>query len=108
MFGAYIFLSGPVVIGRKEVSLPINLWTPYSVKNTVPFYLTYLQQILVGSFVVGTQLAVDTFFVAVLLRLSSQIDILKNRLEEFNDCNLRHLQKKIIINFVQYHNYIYR
>ena len=108
IFGGYLFLSGPVVFDRKEVALPINVWTPYTVEDTVPFILTYLHQILVGSFVVGSQLGTDTFFVAVLLRLSSQIDILKYRLQEFNRCDSNNGKKRIIIDCVQYHNRINR
>ena len=107
MFGGYLFLSGPMIIGRKNLALPVNLWTPYSIEDKCLFVLTYLQHILTGSFIVWSTIAIDTLFIGVLLILSSQIDILKYRLGKFNKCYSSKSERSVIIHCVQYCNRIY-
>ena len=99
---------GLVANSRDKMDSSVQIMTVYSVENQVIFILTCLQASLFGIFLIAAQLATDTFFVGVLLRLSSQIDILKYRLKLFDVLSTREAKRRQIIDCVIYHNRIYR
>lgn len=101
----------PIFTYNQDYSLPLEIWHPYSIKNAKNFFMTYIFELVAGIPLVSSHTGLDSFYFGIVLRLCTQIKVLKHRLRnlvsfnqdnEFVKVNDEECEKKISI-YVEKH-----
>ena len=101
MYASPLLAVPSILLNSSDPSLPMDIWYPFSVtfEDTMGFYVAYAQQLILVIYTNIIEIAVNTFFVVILLRLNSQLDILKIRIQELDKFSLCVENKIEIINY---------
>lgn len=100
----------------SNATLPYKAWTPYNLENRLIFWITFVIQ-AIGSTTAGhITIAVDTFIMAMMIELCSQLEILMYRIKKLPEFYLKTMnysdgerrQKIVFGMWIQHHESIYR
>ncbi|CAD6216186.1 GSCOCT00004404001.3-RA-CDS, partial [Cotesia congregata] len=94
---AVIAISGASMIENVPTrTLPISGWFPYQHSNSTGYWFAYFHQIIALSYGGMIGLSFDTIAFGVMIQNSSQLRILKHRLENFTEIITKHRQHQNI------------
>ncbi|XP_023317043.1 odorant receptor Or2-like [Trichogramma pretiosum] len=71
----------PMLKSKSGLVLPIEVWYPYKTENIFIYLFSYLQQLIAGIPMICLQISVDSFFVCLVLRVVTQLNLLKYRMQ---------------------------
>ncbi|KAG8034014.1 hypothetical protein G9C98_008495, partial [Cotesia typhae] len=94
---AVVAISGASMIENVPTrTLPISGWFPYQHSNSTGYWFAYCHQIIALSYGGMIGLSFDTIAFGVMIQNSSQLRILKHRLENFTQIITKHRQQENI------------
>lgn len=82
--GVSIRLIGPMMKPNSDVVLPTPAWYPYDTSKPLYFWLSYIQQMFVGSAIISMHIGADTMLSGFMLQSCTQLKLLKHRLKRFS------------------------
>ena len=121
MFGIFALRAFTPIFEESEnaslMQLPVDAWYPYPIEKLHFFWLTYLHQVILGTSLICVHIGVDTMLVGLLIMISCQINIMKNRLQNISKLyspnykmfeNFHTKEQTLIFQCIWEHNKIYK
>ncbi|XP_051153384.1 odorant receptor Or1-like [Leptopilina boulardi] len=92
LFAVTIYLFLPL-INRKTISLPLNRWIPYSINSKTIFWMTYINDIIIGYVITLSYASLDSLFTIFMQQIGTHIEILINRLLKLQNIRQNSIKK---------------